>query len=60
MQHEYGWLSVLPPLLTIVLAIRTKQVYLSLILGIWLGWTIIASWNPLQGVAMAKIGRAHV
>lgn len=53
MQHEYGWLSVLPPLLTIVLAIRTKQVYLSLILGIWLGWTIIASWNPLQGVAMA-------
>ncbi len=45
-----GWLSVLPPLLAIVLAIRTKHVYLSLILGIWLGWTIIHSWNPLQGI----------
>ncbi|MFB0565225.1 MAG: Na+/H+ antiporter NhaC family protein [Candidatus Aminicenantaceae bacterium] len=46
----YGWLSVLPPLLAILLAIKTKHVYLSLTLGIWLGWTIISSWNPLQGL----------
>lgn len=46
----YGWLSILPPLLAIFLAIRTKHVYLSLLLGIWLGWTIINNWNPLSGV----------
>ena len=47
----YGWLSVLPPVLAIVMAIRTKQVYISLMVGIWLGWTIINGWNPLQGAA---------
>ncbi len=45
----YGWLSILPPLLAILLAIKTKQVYISLVFGIWLGWTIINSWNPLAG-----------
>ncbi|HSR68025.1 MAG TPA: Na+/H+ antiporter NhaC family protein [Acidobacteriota bacterium] len=49
--QDYGWLSVLPPVLTIVLAIATKQVYLSLLLGIGLGWTIIDDWNPFAGVA---------
>jgi len=49
----YGWLSVLPPLLAIFLAIKTKHVYISLILGIWLGWTIIHSWNPLSGLTQA-------
>ncbi len=48
--ETYGWLSILPPLLAIFLAIRTKHVYISLILGIWLGWTIIHSWNPIQGL----------
>ncbi len=46
----YGWISVLPPLLAIFLAIKTKHVYISLILGIWLGWTIIHGWNPLVGL----------
>ena len=46
----YGWLSILPPLLAIILAIRTKHVYISLLFGIWLGWTIINSWNPLTGL----------
>jgi Na+/H+ antiporter NhaC len=46
----YGWISILPPLLAIFLAIKTKQVYISLILGIWLGWTIIHGWNPLAGL----------
>jgi len=46
----YGWISVLPPLLAIVLAIRTKQVYPSLFLGIWLGWTAMNNWNPLAGL----------
>ncbi len=46
----FGWLSILPPLLAITMAIKTKQVYLSLTLGIWLGWTIIHGWNPLSGI----------
>lgn len=46
----YGWLSILPPILAIFLAIKTKQVYLSLTVGIWLGWTIINGWNPLAGI----------
>ncbi len=48
--ETFGWLSVLPPLLAIILAIRTKHVYISLVLGIWLGWTIIHSWNPVSGL----------
>ena len=28
--HEYGFLSLLPPVIAIVLAIATRQVYLSL------------------------------
>ena len=46
----YGWISILPPVLAIFLAIKTKHVYISLILGIWLGWTIIQGWNPLLGL----------
>ncbi len=46
----FGWISILPPLLAIFLAIKTKQVYLSLTLGIWLGWTIINGWNPFAGL----------
>jgi len=45
---EYGFLSLLPPVLAIFLAIRTKQVFVSLLFGIWLGWMII-SWQPLEG-----------
>ncbi|MQY61366.1 sodium:solute symporter [bacterium] len=48
--ETYGWLSILPPFLAIFLAIKTKHVYISLVLGIWLGWTIIHSWNPVSGL----------
>lgn len=41
----------MPPLLAIGLAIRTRQVYLSLAGGIWLGWTILSGWNPGAGAA---------
>ena len=45
------WISVLPPVAAIVLAIWSRQVYLSLAGGIWLGWTILNGWNPLAGLA---------
>ncbi|MBR9990430.1 MAG: C4-dicarboxylate ABC transporter [Gemmatimonadetes bacterium] len=50
---EPTWISVLPPLLAIGLAIVTRQVYLSLASGIWLGWTILAGWNPIAGLGRA-------
>jgi Na+/H+ antiporter NhaC len=46
----YGWLSILPPVIAIGLAIKTKQVYLSLVLFVWLGWTIMSGWNPIAGL----------
>ncbi len=45
-----GWLSIIPPIVAIGLAIRTKQVYFSLGLYIWLGWTILNGWNPVAGL----------
>jgi tetracycline resistance efflux pump len=47
---EPTWISVLPPLLAIGLAILTRQVYLSLAAGVWLGWTIMVGWNPIAGI----------
>jgi len=47
--EDYGFLSVLPPLVAIILAIRTKQVFISLLFGIWLGWVIIDGYDPLLG-----------
>jgi tetracycline resistance efflux pump len=45
-----SWLSILPPVSAIILALITRQVYLSLFFGIWLGWTILSDWNPLLGL----------
>jgi len=55
-----GALSLLPPVLAIVLAIGTRQVFLSLLAGIWLGFTILAKWNPLQGTFNTLEGLAGV
>ena len=57
---SYGILSLLPPLLAIGLAIYTRQVYLSLAAGIWLGFTIAAGWNPAAGAADAIEGTIAV
>jgi tetracycline resistance efflux pump len=57
---EPTWVSVLPPLLAIALAIITRQVFLSLAAGIWLGWTILSDWNPLAGLAGAIEGGVAV
>uniref|UniRef100_UPI0040488335 Na+/H+ antiporter NhaC family protein n=1 Tax=Polaribacter sp. TaxID=1920175 RepID=UPI0040488335 len=46
---DYGFLSVLPPIIAIILALRTKQVYIALLFGIWFSWLIIKGWNPLDG-----------
>ncbi len=45
MDH-FGLLSVIPPIIAIALAIWTRQVYISLILGIFIGWLFIEGFNP--------------
>ena len=45
---EYGWLSILPPVLAIILSLLTGEVLLSLFLAIIVGATIVAG-NPLLG-----------
>ena len=46
---ELGFLSLIPPLVAIGFAMWTRQVYLSLFLGLLVGYTILAGWNPLIG-----------
>ncbi|TVR75084.1 MAG: Na+/H+ antiporter NhaC family protein [Marinilabiliales bacterium] len=48
---DYGWLSVIPPLLAILLAIITRQVFVSLFLGILAGWIILSGWSFFGGLA---------
>ncbi|MFO8174582.1 MAG: Na+/H+ antiporter NhaC family protein [Longimicrobiales bacterium] len=55
-----SWISLLPPLLAITLAIISRQVYLSLAGGIWLGWTILEGWDPISGLASAIDGSVEV
>ncbi len=43
---DFGWISILPPLVAIVLAFVTEQVLLSLFIGIFLGSTMLNGWNP--------------
>lgn len=45
-----GPMSLVPPLIAIILAILTKQVFISLIFGIFLGWTMLNGGNPLFGL----------
>lgn len=51
--HLFGWWSVLPPVLAVGLAIATRQVVLSLLAGIWIGWVVHAGWDPMAGTAAA-------
>lgn len=46
---NYGIWSILPPVLAIFLALKTKQVYIALVFGIGLGWLIINDWNIIDG-----------
>lgn len=43
---------LLPPLLAIGLALWTRQIYLSLLAGLWLGTTLLAGGNPVIGLRL--------
>lgn len=47
---EYGILSLLPTLIAVGLALTTKNVYVSLLLGLLAGSTIVAGGNILHGI----------
>lgn len=44
-----GWLSILPPVLAIILALITREVISSLFLGTVIGATFVFSYNPFIG-----------
>ena len=55
----YDFLSLLPPLIAIGLALITRQIILSLLAGLWFGFVIIAGGNALlgtQGLIDALVG----
>ena len=58
--YESNWMSVLPPLLAIILAIVTRQVIISLGIGIAMGYCILGSVNPFAGIAQAIDGVINV
>jgi len=47
---NYGFLSLLPPLVAITLCFLTKRVLASLFIGVWVGASILIGWNPIGGV----------
>lgn len=48
----YGtWISLIPPLVAIGLALITREVILSLFAGIWIGALFLVSFNPFDGTA---------
>jgi len=58
--YEANIFSVLPPVLAIVLAIATRQVIISLTIGIWIGFCLLESVDPLTGLALAIDGIINV
>ncbi|HPF19372.1 MAG TPA: Na+/H+ antiporter NhaC family protein [Bacillota bacterium] len=50
MEH-YGIISIIPPILAICLAIKTKNVLFSLFVGLFFASTALSGWNPISGFA---------
>lgn len=47
---NFGWVSLLPPIVAIALALILRQVLPSLLIGVLLGATIYHGWNPAVGL----------
>ena len=54
---DHGWLSVLPPVLAIGLALATRQVVVALLLGVWVG-ALIVEGNPFT--AFLRVGDRYL
>jgi Na+/H+ antiporter NhaC len=53
---DYGILSVLPPVLALVIAIKWRKVSLALLVGTFLCHLIISKWNPFTAVNVTLDG----
>ena len=53
MAVDSGLISILIPLVVIILAILTKRIIFSLLLGILFGGILLAQGDPIQGVLAA-------
>ncbi|MBP3478520.1 MAG: Na+/H+ antiporter NhaC family protein, partial [Oscillospiraceae bacterium] len=47
---ELGFWSLVPPLLTIILALTTKNVFISLLIGILTGSLVLCGGAPIEGI----------
>lgn len=47
MENSFGFLSLIPAILVIILALKTKKTLFSLLVGGYIGSVIISHWNPL-------------
>jgi Na+/H+ antiporter NhaC len=45
-----GWISILPPLVAIALALLFREVVISLFLGVWIGAFFVAGLNPIAAL----------
>lgn len=52
-EPDFGWLSLLPPLLAIALALVLRQVLLALAAGVWLGALFVEGFDPLAATLRA-------
>ena len=53
METDFGALSLLPAVLAIVLALVSRNVYLSLFSATWLAGTMLQAWDPFAGLYQA-------
>ena len=56
-RQDFGWLSVIPPVLAIGMALLTRQVVVALLLGVYFGALIITG-NP--GSAFLRVGDTYL
>ncbi|MEO1495775.1 MAG: Na+/H+ antiporter NhaC family protein [Planctomycetota bacterium] len=53
--HPYGWLSLAPPVVAVALAIATRRILLSVLVGLAAGALILADGDPIvAGVALCE------
>ncbi|NPA42994.1 MAG: sodium:solute symporter [Chlorobi bacterium] len=58
--ESYGIWSVIPPLAAIILAIRTRKVFIALFGGIWLAWVVMHGGNPFRAFYDAVMSLVRV
>src|SRR6056297_3371441 len=51
--HPFGWLSVLPPIVAFGCAVVTRQIVVSLVVGVLAGALILTGGDPLAAIYQA-------